>query len=209
MHRVCKPDAAADAAAGIPAGGFQLMWQWHEKRYLGAAHGLCGILTVLVHLRALVVALNCDEHLKATIDALLRLRFPSGNLPSSLGSGSDRLVHWCHGAPGFIPLLCSAAAAYDDRRETYLAAASRAAQLVAERGLLKKGFGICHGIAGNGLSLLHLARAAGQHSWRTHATRWALFACQVRGDEHNGIGSVVCDEWAVGHVWGLGFGVWG
>lgn len=34
--------------------------------------------------------------------------FP-GNLPSSLeSSGSDRLVHWCHGAPGFTHLLAHA-----------------------------------------------------------------------------------------------------
>ena len=91
-------DAAADAAAGHRPAGFPLMWQWHDKRYLGAAHGLCGILTVLLHLRSLVVALGCDADLKGTIDALLAVRFPSGNLPSSLGNSHDRLVHWCHGA---------------------------------------------------------------------------------------------------------------
>ena len=79
---VLNPDAVADAAAGRPSAGFPLMWQWHDKRYLGAAHGLCGILTILVHLSSLVQALGCTEHLKGTIDALLRIRFASGNLPS-------------------------------------------------------------------------------------------------------------------------------
>ena len=41
--------------------------------------------------------------LRATIDALLLARFPSGNLPSSLGSKKDDvLVHWCHGATGAL-----------------------------------------------------------------------------------------------------------
>jgi hypothetical protein len=29
----------------------------------------------------------------------------------------------CHGAPGLVPMLCAAAAAYTDRRDEYLAAA--------------------------------------------------------------------------------------
>jgi hypothetical protein len=33
-------------------------------------------------------------------------RYPSGNLKSSLESTSgDRLVHWCHGATGLVPLM--------------------------------------------------------------------------------------------------------
>jgi hypothetical protein len=43
-----------------------------------------------------------------TIDYLLGLSFPSGNLPSSVGNDTDRLVHWCHGAPGFVAVLCLA-----------------------------------------------------------------------------------------------------
>ena len=42
-------------------------------------------------------------------DFLLEVCFASGNLPSSLESGhADRLVHWCHGAPGFVHLLAHA-----------------------------------------------------------------------------------------------------
>ena len=31
----------------------------------------------------------------------------------------------CHGAPGLVPMLCAAAAAYSDRRDAYLAAAGK------------------------------------------------------------------------------------
>jgi hypothetical protein len=39
---------------------------------------------------------------------------------------------------------------------SYLAAASRAADTLWERGLLRKGVGLCHGIAGNGYAFLSL-----------------------------------------------------
>lgn len=46
------------------------------------------------------------EMIKNTIDNLLSLQFPSGNFPSSLESGTrDRLVQWCHGAPGFAHMF--------------------------------------------------------------------------------------------------------
>lgn len=46
---------------------------------------------------------------EAGVDYLLSQLFPSGNLPSSLESaGHDKLVQWCHGAPGFVHLLANA-----------------------------------------------------------------------------------------------------
>ena len=50
-----------------------------------------------------------SQLVRPTVDHLLSLRLPSGNFPSSLESVlSDRLVHWCHGAPGFAHMLCLA-----------------------------------------------------------------------------------------------------
>lgn len=40
--------------------------------------------------------------------------------------------------------------------ELYLAAAKRCAEITWERGILTKGFSICHGISGNALAILHL-----------------------------------------------------
>lgn len=43
------------------------------------------------------------------VDYLITCCFPSGNLPSSLESRDrDRLVQWCHGAPGLVHLLAQA-----------------------------------------------------------------------------------------------------
>ena len=40
------------------------------------------------------------EMVKPSIDYMRHKRFRSGNYPSSLSNETDRLVHWCHGAPG-------------------------------------------------------------------------------------------------------------
>lgn len=83
-----------------------LMYEWHGKKYWGAAHGLAGIMHVLMDME-----LKPDqvEDVKGTLRYMIKNRFPSGNYPSSEGSESDRLVHWCHGAPGVTLTLAKAA----------------------------------------------------------------------------------------------------
>lgn len=48
------------------------------------------------------------ELLKPSIDYVRHKKFRSGNYPSSLSNETDRLVHWCHGAPGVIHMLMQA-----------------------------------------------------------------------------------------------------
>lgn len=81
------------------------MYEWHGKKYWGAAHGLAGIMHVLMN-----VKLQPDEaeDVKSTIRYMIKDRFPSGNYCSSEGNESDRLVHWCHGAPGVALTLIKA-----------------------------------------------------------------------------------------------------
>ena len=82
------------------------MYEWHGKKYLGAAHGLAGILHVLMDME---LTPDEQEDVKASLRYVIRTRFPSGNYPSSEDSESDRLVHWCHGAPGVALTLAKAA----------------------------------------------------------------------------------------------------
>lgn len=87
------------------------------------------------------------------------LQESDGNFPIALGSEKKRntekrLVHWCHGAPGIIHLLCKAYKVFGD--EKYLKACERAAGLIWEQGLLKKGPGLCHGVAGNAYAFVVL-----------------------------------------------------
>ncbi|CAI0376045.1 unnamed protein product [Linum tenue] len=86
--------------------GCPLMYEWHGKKYWGAAHGVAGIMHVLMDMQ-----LKQDEieDVKSTLRYMIMNRFPSGNYPSSQGSNSDRLVHWCHGAPGVALTFVKAA----------------------------------------------------------------------------------------------------
>lgn len=55
--------------------------------------------------RLFVNIVEIRRFIKPTLDWLLSQQFPSGNFPSSLNSSNgDKLVQWCHGAPGFVPL---------------------------------------------------------------------------------------------------------
>lgn len=62
-------------------------------------------LSVLFQARAYINIKEMRNYVKPTLDWLMNQRFQSGNFPSSMGSTSgDKLVQWCHGAPGFVPL---------------------------------------------------------------------------------------------------------
>mmetsp|Transcript_14820 Transcript_14820/g.21888 ORF Transcript_14820/g.21888 Transcript_14820/m.21888 type:complete len:434 (+) Transcript_14820:241-1542(+) len=164
---------------------FPLMWSWHGKMYLGAAHGICGILTILLHFHDEIVSSGFDDDVKRTIDKLLSIRFESGNLPSSIGSGPRQLVHWCHGAPGLVSLLCQAMKAYPSDRGRYVDCLGETVKVISTKGLLKKGFGICHGISGNSFALLCASRCGIDVCYYEQAVRFALFSCSPNCKDGN------------------------
>ena len=71
-------------------------------------------------------------------------------------SESEELVHWCHGAPGVVYLLVRAYLVWNE--EKYLTGALKCGECLWNKGLLKKGPGICHGVAGSGYVFLLLHR---------------------------------------------------
>ncbi|XP_059444574.1 lanC-like protein GCR2 isoform X2 [Corylus avellana] len=146
-----------------------LMYEWHGKRYWGAAHGLAGILHVLMHME-----LKPDEveDVKGTLCYMIKNRYPSGNYPSSEGSESDHLVHWCHGAPGIALILVKAAEVYGGKE--FLQAAVDAGDVVWNRGLLKR-VGLCHGISGNTYVFLSLYRLTGNVEYLYRAKAFTCF----------------------------------
>lgn len=131
-----------------------LMYSWHDKEYIGGAHGLAGILYLLLQARHYLTQVQIDNYLKPSLYYLQRLQFSSGNFPSSTGNSIDKLVQWCHGAPGISMLFCLAHQVFED--STFLDTAIRCAEVTWERGLLKKGYSICHGVAGNGYTFIYL-----------------------------------------------------
>ncbi|KAA1477913.1 hypothetical protein DENSPDRAFT_933984 [Dentipellis sp. KUC8613] len=139
-----------------------LMWSWHGKRYLGGAHGVAGILLVLLHAPPALFEAHAGK-IRETLRYIVSLQDAEGNWPTKAMAGSSRtggneLVQWCHGAPGTIPLL--ARTLYLSRADpsplsldapltdTLTTALARAADVTYARGMLRKGPGLCHGVAG-------------------------------------------------------------
>ncbi|XP_069178078.1 lanC-like protein 3 [Procambarus clarkii] len=143
-----------------------LMYQYYGTEYLGAAHGLTGILHMMLSFPTWLSSRpQAKELVQKSLDALLALQTSSGNFPCAMDeldgqrSPEEELVHWCHGAPGTVHLLAKAYMVYEDKR--YLQACIKCGEITWHKGLLKKGPGICHGIAGSGYVFLTLYRLTG------------------------------------------------
>ena len=114
-----------------------LMYYWYKTPYVGAAHGLIGIMALLLEAKNYLTAEELNKLVKPSIDFILSIRLTSGNFPSDLDDFSDVLVHWCHGCPGSVHLFCLAYQMFKD--DKYLTAAKDGCECIWKRGLLKKG----------------------------------------------------------------------
>lgn len=155
-----------------------LMWECYGDKYLGAAHGICAILHMLLEsplFEGNIQQLNQKQALIVTcIDIFLNMQASDGNFPcvyEDADKSEHKLVHWCHGAPGAIYLFAKAFVTL--RSQKYLEACLKCGELIWQKGLLKKGPGICHGIAGNGYAFLLLYRLTNDQK---HLHRAACFA---------------------------------
>uniref|UniRef100_A0A8V0XU90 LanC-like protein 2 n=1 Tax=Gallus gallus TaxID=9031 RepID=A0A8V0XU90_CHICK len=148
-----------------------LLYQWHRKQYVGAAHGVAGIYYMLMQPTANVDQETLTELVKPSIDYVRHKKFRSGNYPSSLSNETDRLVHWCHGAPGVIHMLMQAYKTF--KEDKYLKDAMECSDVIWQRGLLRKGYGICHGTAGNGYSFLSLYNLTQDKKYLYRACKFA------------------------------------
>ncbi|RAL09518.1 lanthionine synthetase C family protein [Aspergillus homomorphus CBS 101889] len=148
-----------------------LMWHWKEDRYsLGAVHGIAGILVSLIACKPEELSNGTERNylplIAETITGLCNICIANnGHLPTSLPPhGSSRrsspLVQICHGSPGILNLLACARRngplVSDFWQPEWDKAIYLASERVWEEGILSKGGGICHGIAGNAMSLLLL-----------------------------------------------------
>ncbi|XP_034028933.1 lanC-like protein 2 isoform X2 [Thalassophryne amazonica] len=148
-----------------------LLYEWHKKQYIGAAHGMAGIYYMLMQPGAKVHQDILSELVRPSIDYVRHKRFRSGNFPSSLSNESDRLVHWCHGAPGVIHMLLMSYKVF--KEEKYLKEAAECAEVIWQRGLLRKGYGICHGTSGNGYAFLSLYKVTQEKKYLYRASKFA------------------------------------
>ncbi|KAK3002414.1 hypothetical protein RJ639_021275 [Escallonia herrerae] len=148
-----------------------LMYRWHGTRYWGAAHGLAGILQVLLHFP---LSPEDAEDVKGTLRYMMSNRFPhSGNYPSSEGSLRDNLVEWSHGAGGITITNCKASQVFPSDRELRNAAIE-GGEVVWKSGLVKK-VGLADGASGNAYAFLSLYRLTGESIYEERAKAFASF----------------------------------
>ncbi|XP_030766616.1 glutathione S-transferase LANCL1-like [Sitophilus oryzae] len=151
-----------------------LMFEWHNTKYLGAAHGISGIIYLLLQARDYLLEDELNNLIKPTIQFLTTLRFPTGNFPSSLGPGkADKYVQWCHGAPGFLYMYCAAYRVFGEQH--YLYSALKCADIIWWRGLLKKGYSLCHGVAGNAYCFIELFQTTKDEKHLYRAIKFAEY----------------------------------
>eukprot|EP00971_Amphidinium_carterae_P270900 5375893-Amphidinium_carterae.1 len=129
-----------------------LLWRWSGKEYLGAAHGFMGIVYMLLHVETLLADTESKQKLIVTMEWIMDQRLGNGNWPTYRDGKIDYLMDFCNGAPGAVHLFCKAYEVLGESR--YLYAAETAALDVWQHGLVKKGAGLCHGMAGNGYCFL-------------------------------------------------------
>ncbi|XP_035705693.1 glutathione S-transferase LANCL1 isoform X2 [Folsomia candida] len=139
-----------------------LHYEWHDKTYLGAAHGYVGILYVLLKARAYMKEEHV-RHVKETLDWVMFHQFPSGNLRSSVGSKEDKLIHWCHDISVRPPLHMYSV--FEAEKERYLSCTLACGGVIWTRGILKRSYSLCHGTAGNAYSLMALYKHTRDLIW--------------------------------------------
>lgn len=151
---------------------------------LGAGHGFAGNVYPLLRGanwltedRRGVLYARCLETLLATA---LR-QYGRANWPQSIGpprpGRTHTLVQWCHGAPGVVTSLAEFPAPYSPEMDSLLL---EAGETTWQAGPLAKGYGLCHGTAGNGYAFLKLYRRTGDVKWLERARGFAMHAMQQR-----------------------------
>jgi hypothetical protein len=124
-------------------------WKWHGKSYVGAVHGLIGIITQVT----LTDPERYARAVEADLSVLLTYQYDSGNWPSSLPPGRDKQVQVCHGAPGVVNSLLSIRDHFPKLQSRIDSAIRKGRECILDRGLLTKEPCLCHGISGNALAL--------------------------------------------------------
>jgi lantibiotic modifying enzyme len=145
-----------------------------EYRGLATAHGLVGNVQAL---RPLLDDQRRERLERETTAVLERAAFVEDGLanwayverPELASTTGEIRLQWCTGAPGIVV----AAADYLDE-ELLLAGA----ELTWRAGppTLEKGYGICHGTAGNGYALLAAFGRTGDEQWLERARAFAAHA---------------------------------
>lgn len=153
--------ARLDSALGQPIA-------LEDARYLGAAHGPCGV----VHSLLRWCQATTTRPSPTVIESLERLA--SARLDSGLWPREEDSVEvwrgWCHGSAGWVQLWTLAHEVVGD--PGFLDLTAQAAEHAVAADPRESG-GLCCGQAGEGYAAIALYRATGDDMWLDHARRLA------------------------------------
>ncbi|XP_077883773.1 lanC-like protein 2 [Ictidomys tridecemlineatus] len=130
-----------------------LLYQWHRKQYVGAAHGMSGIYYMLMQVN--------NKILKDYLCRTTKEEAKKNRLIGTLFIETILLtLFWFFTAQVF-------------KEEKYLKEAMECSDVIWQRGLLRKGYGICHGTSGNGYSFLSLYHITKDKKYLYRACKFA------------------------------------
>jgi len=153
-------------------------------QYLGAGHGFAGNAYPLLKGAALLDAGRREalyERCVATLRATAKFEGDAVNWPPGLFAprpgGPSVLMQWCHGAPGMVTALADFPPRRSQEMDAMLIGAGHA---IWKAGPLSKGYGLCHGTAGNGYAFLKLYQRTGDPLWLQRARSFAVHSIAQR-----------------------------
>ena len=122
------------------------------------------------------------SRVRDALSSLTSKQLHDSNLPSSASSAApSKLVQWCHGAGGFAPVLAHAISHPGPcvaPARAYHSPLCKTAEVVWRRGVLRKGCGLCHGVAGNGYAFLSVYRVTKDARSLARAKRFARYCAK-------------------------------
>jgi lantibiotic modifying enzyme len=153
-------------------------------QYLGAGHGFAGNVYPLLRGASLLDAGRREalyDRCIATLRATAKFEDGAVNWPPGTfvprPDGPTMLMQWCHGAPGMVTGLADFPPQQSPEMEALLIGAGEA---IWKAGPVSKGYGLCHGTAGNGYAFLKLYRRTGDPLWLERARSFAMHSIAQR-----------------------------
>ena len=161
---------------------------------LGAGHGFAGNVYPLLRGANLLPAERREALYQRCLQALRvtaltdddGVNWPPGVGPPRPGRTAV-LVQWCHGAPGIITATADLPRGWSAEMDELLL---KAGATTWKAGPLAKGYGLCHGTAGNGYAFLKLHARTRDPTWLERARTFAMHAIgqRERMRQEHGVG---------------------
>eukprot|EP00005_Dracoamoeba_jomungandri_P012462 CAMPEP_0174273952 /NCGR_PEP_ID=MMETSP0439-20130205/56405_1 /TAXON_ID=0 /ORGANISM="Stereomyxa ramosa, Strain Chinc5" /LENGTH=367 /DNA_ID=CAMNT_0015365455 /DNA_START=140 /DNA_END=1243 /DNA_ORIENTATION=- len=147
-----------------------LMYKWFGSEYIGAAHGLSGIVYVLLHFFELLSSQQFSI-LRDCVDYLISISSSTSSYPTVVGDPMPAKTQWCHGSAGVVYTILKL---YEiEPHPSLWTEIENCASAIWKKGLLKKSISICHGATGNAYAFLALYRFTKEKKYLYYAHKFA------------------------------------